>query len=121
MKESTIKREGCHRFRSNLTTKLCSLPPLLSLLAYFIEFSDQIRPHLKRATLAVTGGFRTSSGMARAIRERSCHLIGMARPLTAEPRLVGALLIKEKDGAKENKVPGPLQTASSGIQIVQVS
>ena len=48
-KESTKKREG-----------------------FFVEFADQIRPHLKKSVLAVTGGFRTADAMANAIKGKSC-------------------------------------------------
>lgn len=37
--------------------------------AFFIEFVARIRPHLKTYKLAVTGGFRSLTAMASAIRE----------------------------------------------------
>jgi 2,4-dienoyl-CoA reductase-like NADH-dependent reductase (Old Yellow Enzyme family) len=35
--------------------------------AYFIDFADQLRPHLRQSKIAVTGGFRTTRAMAEAI------------------------------------------------------
>ncbi|KAL8276945.1 hypothetical protein RQP46_010673 [Phenoliferia psychrophenolica] len=97
LKESTIKRE-----------------------AFFIEFADRIRPHLSTAKLCVTGGFRSVSGMAKALRDKSADLVGLARPLTAEPFLCKDIIASKTAGAKENKIPVPLQTASSNVQIVQM-
>lgn len=77
VKESTIKRE-----------------------AFFIEFAARIRPNLHSAKLAVTGGFRTTRGCAQALREGSCDIVGMARPLTAEPDLAKLLVTGVSTGAK---------------------
>ncbi|WAR60336.1 hypothetical protein PtB15_9B273 [Puccinia triticina] len=71
-KESTLKREG-----------------------FFVEFADRIRPHLSGASvLAVTGGFRTLEGMASALssKDRTCDVVGLARPLIFEPHFVADLL-----------------------------
>ncbi|PWN51352.1 FMN-linked oxidoreductase [Violaceomyces palustris] len=87
-KESTIKRES-----------------------FFIEFADRIRPHLTTAKLAVTGGFRSSSAMAQAIAERSCDIVGMARPLTGEPELVKALLEAKSQRAIETHPSLPAELA----------
>lgn len=93
-KESTVKRE-----------------------AYFIEFAQMFRPHLKTAKLAVTGGFRSVAAMNKAIEEGSCDIIGMARPLTAEPYLSKELTEGQKEAAKENHVPSALQTPAAIAQL----
>lgn len=85
--------------------------------SYFIEFADNIRPHLTTAKLAVTGGFRSVKGAAGAIKDKSCDFIGLARPLTAEPSLTKSFLEGSKSKAKENLVPTPLQTGSSVMQL----
>ncbi|KAI1614248.1 hypothetical protein EDD37DRAFT_128270 [Exophiala viscosa] len=96
-KESTIKRE-----------------------AYFIEFAEMIRPLLKKTKIYVTGGFRTASGMVKAVSEGSLDGIGIGRPLAAEPYLCKDLLEGKITGAIENLVPLPLNTQSSGTQLHQI-
>ncbi|CDZ96185.1 nadh oxidase [Phaffia rhodozyma] len=93
-KESTIKREG-----------------------YFIEFAEHIRPHLTNAVLAVTGGFRGKAAMERAVAESSTDIIGLARPLTAEPCFCRDILSGAISEAKPNKVPTAVQTGTSIAQI----
>jgi len=93
-KESTIKRE-----------------------AFFIEFAERIRPHLKTAVLCVTGGFRSAEGMARAVSGSATDLVGLARPLAAEPHLCADILSGASKGAKPNAVTDQLQT---GIAIMQL-
>lgn len=115
-KDSTIKREG---------SSLPSSPPHLLANplprpAFFIEFAARIRPHLNNAKLAVTGGFRSTPAMASALREKSCDIIGLGRPLTAEPDLSALLIAGKKVAAKENRVPAGLQTGSSIFQIKDV-
>ncbi|KAL8292898.1 hypothetical protein RQP46_000592 [Phenoliferia psychrophenolica] len=82
-KESTIKRE-----------------------AYFVEFAENIRPHLKTAKLMVTGGFRSAPAMANALR--------------AEPDLSALLIAGKTAKAKANLVPEPLQTGSSVLQLADI-
>lgn len=89
----------------------------LSITAYFVEFADAIRPHLTTAKLAVTGGFRSTKGMASALRGHSCDIIGLGRPLTAEPELTKALIEGKSSVAKGNKVPEPMQTGSAIMQL----
>jgi 2,4-dienoyl-CoA reductase-like NADH-dependent reductase (Old Yellow Enzyme family) len=60
--------------------------------AYFQKFAPEIRKHIKRAKLMVTGGFRTASGMADAIDADGVDLIGLGRPLCVDPGAPGRLL-----------------------------
>ncbi|PLW06359.1 hypothetical protein PCANC_26189, partial [Puccinia coronata f. sp. avenae] len=79
-KESTLKREG-----------------------FFIEFADMIRPHLSgTSVLAVTGGFRTLEGMSSALssKDRTCDMVGLARPLVFEPHFVADVLSGKTKQAK---------------------
>ncbi|GAA5921372.1 hypothetical protein JCM1841_002462 [Sporobolomyces salmonicolor] len=84
-------------------------------------FADAIRPTLKHAKLAVTGGFRSKAAMEKALEEHSCDIVGLARPLTAEPYLVKELIEGKKSAAKDNKVDGSMQTATSIAQIGAIS
>ncbi|GAA5942309.1 uncharacterized protein JCM15063_002966 [Sporobolomyces koalae] len=85
--------------------------------AFFIEFADNIRPRLKSAKLCVTGGFRSKAAMNEALEGGSVDVVGLARPLTAEPHLVRDMIDGKSQGAKPNLVPGPLQTPASVAQI----
>jgi hypothetical protein len=60
--------------------------------AYFARFAPEMRRHLKRAKLMITGGFRTARGMADAITNDGVDLIGLARPLCLYPEAPAALL-----------------------------
>jgi len=53
--------------------------------AFFARFAPEIRRHVKRAKLMVTGGFRSLKGMAEAITEDGVDLIGLSRPLCLYP------------------------------------
>jgi 2,4-dienoyl-CoA reductase-like NADH-dependent reductase (Old Yellow Enzyme family) len=60
--------------------------------AYFQKFAPEIRKHIKRAKLMVTGGFRTAAGMQAAIAQDGVDLIGLGRPLCVDPAAPGKLL-----------------------------
>jgi 2,4-dienoyl-CoA reductase-like NADH-dependent reductase (Old Yellow Enzyme family) len=60
--------------------------------AYFARFAPEMRRHLKRAKLMVTGGFRTAAGMADAIANDGVDMIGLGRPLCLDPSAPAALL-----------------------------
>jgi len=60
--------------------------------AYFQKFAPEIRKHLKRAKLMVTGGFRTAAGMASAIALDGVDVVGLGRPLCVDPGAPGKLL-----------------------------
>lgn len=85
MKESTLRRE-----------------------AYFLEFAEKARAAI-RVPLMVTGGFRTSEGMANAISSGAVDLIGLARPLAIEPDLPKRLL-------QGSKAKHEVKSVSTGIK-----
>jgi hypothetical protein len=89
--------------------------------AFFLEFAERIRPHLSTAKLCVTGGFRTLSVMNGALADRACDLIGLGRPLCAEPSLCRELLAGTRTTAKANLVNPQISTFIGGAQIVQIS
>ena len=60
--------------------------------AYFARFAPEMRKHLKRTKLMVTGGFRTAQGMADAIINDGVDLIGLGRPLCLAPSAAATLL-----------------------------
>jgi len=54
--------------------------------AYFLAFAEQARAHTN-AALAVTGGFRSASGMNSALRSGATDFVGIARPMALDPNL----------------------------------
>jgi len=66
--------------------------------AFFARFAPEIRRHVKRAKLMITGGFRTARGMADAIVDDGVDLIGIGRPLCVYPAAPKALLSGERAG-----------------------
>lgn len=79
-----------------------------------------IRPLLQKTKVYVTGGFRTASGMVKAVQDGACDGVGVARPLGAEPYLCKELLAGKVTGAIENFVPLPQNTQATGTQLHQV-
>ena len=55
--------------------------------------------------------------MAEAIEGHSCDIVGMARPLTAEPYLCRDILAGKTKGALDNLVNPAMQTPAAIIQI----
>ncbi|KAH7886742.1 hypothetical protein F5I97DRAFT_1807504 [Phlebopus sp. FC_14] len=96
--------------------------PSMNREAFFVDFAGQLRPHLSRSKIAVTGGFRTVKAMAAAINGGFTDVIGVARPLAAEPFLVKDILRGEKHRAKEDKFPPGqlLRTVAAGSQMAEI-
>lgn len=59
--------------------------------AYFVEFAGAVRA-AARMPVMVTGGFRTLAGMEQALTNGELDLIGLGRPLIAEPNTPHGLL-----------------------------
>ncbi|OAX37737.1 FMN-linked oxidoreductase [Rhizopogon vinicolor AM-OR11-026] len=89
---------------------------------YFIQFAELLRPHLKFSKIVVTGGFRTVYGMSDAVFQGATDMIGLARPLTAEPHLVRDILRGEKNKVKDDKFPDSplLRFVASAAQIAEI-
>jgi hypothetical protein len=86
--------------------------------SYFARFAPEMRRHIKRAKLMVTGGFLTARGMADAITTGGVDLIGLARPLCLDPNAPSALLKGEVTQLRRREDylrvgPGILGTNSS--------
>ena len=63
--------------------------------AYFLDFADQIRKHVK-CQIMVTGGFRTVNAMNAALNSGACDFVGIARPFAVETNL-GHQLVAGQD------------------------
>ena len=85
VKDSTIKRE-----------------------AYFLDYAEKVRKRTD-VPLVVTGGFRTSNGMADAISSGATDMVGLARPLAVEPELPNQIL----SGADFNS---PVKLLNTGVK-----
>jgi 2,4-dienoyl-CoA reductase-like NADH-dependent reductase (Old Yellow Enzyme family) len=77
----TVKEEGEDR-RSNSTIKR---------EAYFVDFARAVRD-VARMPVMVTGNFRTFEGMVAALQEGDLDLVGLGRPLIADPLTSSYLL-----------------------------
>ena len=66
--------------------------------AYFLKYASEIKEHIS-LPLAVTGGFRSTDGMNKALETNACDIIGLGRPLCSEPDLVNNLLSGHKSSA----------------------
>lgn len=78
--------------------------------AYFLEFAEKVRKRVD-VPLMVTGGFRTSEGMALAVASGATDLVGLARPLAIEPDLPNRIL----SGESLTSVVKPIKT---GIRMI---
>lgn len=78
--------------------------------AYFLEYAEQLRQRV-RVPLMVTGGFRSRSGMARALADGATDLVGLARPLAVDPALSLKLLAGDE-------VTSPVAPIRTGIRTV---
>ena len=64
--------------------------------AYFVEYAKSVRARARMPVMA-TGGFRTREGMDAALATGRCDLIGVARPMCADPAAPLRLLSGEAD------------------------
>ena len=62
--------------------------------AYFLDYAEKIRARVS-IPLMVTGGFRTSEGMAAALESGATDVVGLARPLAVEPDLPKRIMAGE--------------------------
>lgn len=62
--------------------------------AYFAEYCQTISGKTK-APIMLTGGFRTSRAMKKALNENICQIIGLARSLAIDPDLPAKVLAGE--------------------------
>ncbi len=98
-RESTIKRE-----------------------AYFLEFVPKLRECVTIPVM-VTGGFRTTSAMGRAIEEDEIDMIGLARPFCTDVDIAERLLtgeVKEiKDWSDQIRIGRGLLSPTSPISFLR--
>ncbi|MDA3897165.1 MAG: NADH:flavin oxidoreductase/NADH oxidase family protein [Desulfobacteraceae bacterium] len=62
--------------------------------AYFLSYAEKIRSQVQ-TPLMITGGFRTSGGMADAVAGKHIDLVGLARSMAVDPELPNKVLSGE--------------------------
>lgn len=97
--------------------------------AYFLDFAEKVR-NVSDTPLAVTGGFRTSAGMAAAVRSGAVDVVGLARALTIDPDAPRKILAGEtfrsevrpvKTGIGAIDRRGALETMYYGTQLKRIA
>jgi 2,4-dienoyl-CoA reductase-like NADH-dependent reductase (Old Yellow Enzyme family) len=78
--------------------------PLSALEQAVVEFAESVKPSIHNAKLCVTGGFRSRAAMEEALQGGATDIVGLARPLTAEPHLIREFVEGKKEKARENKM-----------------
>jgi 2,4-dienoyl-CoA reductase-like NADH-dependent reductase (Old Yellow Enzyme family) len=64
--------------------------------AYFLEYANNIREAVS-LPLMVTGGFRSKNGIERALESGICQIVGIGRPLCADPYCINKMINGELD------------------------
>lgn len=83
--------------------------------AYFMDFITKVRGKIK-TPLMLTGGFRTSAAMEKAIEGGELDFIGLGRPFCLYPNVVNELLSGERtDCTVQNLTTGVEKMDKSGM------
>ena len=90
--------------------------------AYFLSYAEEISKVVE-IPLMVTGGFRTKAGIQAALDDGACEIVGIGRPLCANPYAIKELLagkISELPKYEKTLSIGPwLLSPSSPFRIIQ--
>ena len=83
--------------------------------AYFLEYAKDIRKAVS-LPLMVTGGFRTKKGIEDALQSNICQIVGIGRPLCADPYCVKKMIAGDLE-----KLPSFEKTLTLGPSILSPS
>ena len=83
--------------------------------AYFLEYAKDIRKAVS-LPLMVTGGFRTREGIEDALQSNVCQMVGIGRPLCADPYCIKKMIAGEIE-----TLPSFEKTLSLGPSILSPS
>ena len=83
--------------------------------AYFLEYAQDIRKAVS-IPLMVTGGFRTREGINNALQSNVCQIVGIGRPLCADPYCIKKMISGELE-----TLPSFEKTLSLGPSILSPS
>ncbi|WP_067710831.1 nitroreductase family deazaflavin-dependent oxidoreductase [Nocardia yamanashiensis] len=65
--------------------------------AYFLDYAETARQAAGAVPIAVTGGFRSRSGMTEAVTGGTCDVVGLGRPTAVFPTAAADLLAERTD------------------------
>jgi 2,4-dienoyl-CoA reductase-like NADH-dependent reductase (Old Yellow Enzyme family) len=83
--------------------------------AFFLDYVEKVRARV-RTPLMLTGGFRTREGMQSALEGGAIDVVGLARPLAAEPDLPRRMLDGTTDHAKPVRISTGVKALDALIQ-----
>ncbi|KAF8732474.1 NADH:flavin oxidoreductase / NADH oxidase family, partial [Rhizoctonia solani] len=92
--------------------------------AFFTVFAQQITPRLHKTVVYVTGGFRSTSAMAEAVRLGTCAGVGLGRPAGSDPLLPNDIIQRNVTGATDMKIPPhefSLGLLATGVQMEAIA
>ncbi|CAE6403935.1 hypothetical protein ACGC1H_005844 [Rhizoctonia solani] len=92
--------------------------------AFFTVFAQQITPRLSKTVVYVTGGFRSASAMAEAVRSGACAGVGLGRPAGSDPILPTEIIQAVATGATDMKIPPNdfgLGLLATGVQMEAIA
>lgn len=87
--------------------------------AYFLDYAETIREVAAAVPLAVTGGFRTHTGMADAIASGACDIVGIGRPAALSPTAAQGVLADTASTLPTTRVSIPLPRRLAGTSQVK--
>ena len=91
--------------------------------AYFLEYADNIRKAVTMP-LMLTGGFRTKDGIENALQSNICQIVGVGRPLCADPYCIKKMMDGELEmlpSVEKTLSLGPwIFSTKSPIKLIQV-
>ncbi|CAE6477801.1 unnamed protein product, partial [Rhizoctonia solani] len=92
--------------------------------AFFTVFAQQITPRLNKTVVYVTGGFRSATAMAEAVRSGACAGVGLGRPAGSDPVLPSEIIQGAATGATDMKIAPHdfgLGLLATGIQMEAIA
>ncbi|CAE6501084.1 unnamed protein product [Rhizoctonia solani] len=92
--------------------------------SFFAVFAQQITPRLKKTVVYVTGGFRSATAMAEAVRSGACAGVGFGRPAGSDPILPSEIIQGAVTGATEMQISPHdfgLGSLATGVQMEAIA
>ena len=87
--------------------------------AYFLDYTRTVRDLVGDIPLAVTGGFRTRTGMSEALASDTCDVVGVGRPAAIAPQLAQSLLDDSTDTLERRAVKLPVPRRLAQVSTVK--
>lgn len=89
--------------------------------AFFLEFADIIRSGVSKASIWVTGGFRTANAMVKAVESKSCEGVGLGRPVCEEFDLPKKILDGKVYSSRKSLIPEHDFMKANGVACKQIA